>query len=138
PGRDQPGFSFSGLKTALSTYLRDHPSPTLPDLCASYQEAIVDALVRKTLQAIQREGFRDLVVAGGVAANPPLREKLKAALPAGVRLHIPPPSLCTDNGAMIAALGALRFQQGEGMRGEELFKVDVAPMTEAKRARGKQ
>jgi N6-L-threonylcarbamoyladenine synthase len=135
PARADPDFSFSGLKTSLQTYLAAHPSFSLPDVCASFQEAIVDALVRKTVLALERGGYRDLVVAGGVAANSRLREKLSAALPPGVRLHIPSPRFCTDNGAMIAALGAVRFQQGAGTR--DLFSIEVSPSTEAKLARGK-
>lgn len=138
PGKDETDFSFSGLKTALSYQLRDHPEAPLADTCASYQEAIVDSLVRKTVQALQRGRYRHVVVAGGVAANQRLREKLRAALPPAVELHIPPPALCTDNGAMIAALGAVRFAQGEGYRGDEIFSLPVSPRTEAKDARGKK
>ena len=137
-GRDQTDFSFSGLKTSLSYHLRDNPDANIPDVCASYQEAIVDALVTKTVQAVKRGGYRLLVVAGGVAANGRLRTKLRAALPAQVQLHIPRPALCTDNGAMIAALGTVRFAQGEGVKGEALYGVEVSPSTEAKKARGKQ
>jgi N6-L-threonylcarbamoyladenine synthase len=137
PAWNEPDFSFSGLKTSLQTYLRSVESPVLPDICASYQEAIVDALVRKTEQALERGRYRDLVVAGGVAANQRLREKLVAGLPAGVRLHIPSPQFCTDNGSMIAALGAVRFQQGELTPPSGLFAIEVSPSTEAKRARGK-
>jgi N6-L-threonylcarbamoyladenine synthase len=137
PGRDQSDFSFSGLKTSLTYYLRDHKNPNLPDLCASFQEAIVDALVAKTVQAIIRTGRKDLVVAGGVASNQRLRIKLRNALPQDVQLHIPSPKFCTDNGSMIAALGAIRFQQGEFVTGEELFTLPVSPSTEAKLARGK-
>jgi N6-L-threonylcarbamoyladenine synthase len=137
PARTENDFSFSGLKTSLQTYLREHPTPNVPDVCASYQEAIVDALVRKTVQALERGGFRHLVVAGGVAANARLREKLARALPPGVRLHVPSPRFCTDNGSMIAALGAVRFRQGELTPPAELFRVSVSPSTEAKLARGK-
>ncbi|HEY8280040.1 MAG TPA: tRNA (adenosine(37)-N6)-threonylcarbamoyltransferase complex transferase subunit TsaD [Bdellovibrionota bacterium] len=137
PAWNEPDFSFSGLKTSLSTYLQKNKEPNLPDVCASFQEAIVDALVKKTLQAVERGGFRDLVVAGGVAANQRLREKLSKALPPGVKLHVPSPHFCTDNGSMIAALGAVRFQQGEMVSGEGLFSVEVSPSTEAKLARGK-
>lgn len=137
PGRDQTDFSFSGLKTAISTYLQQNPNPHLPDVCASFQEAIVDALVRKTVQAVERERFRDLVVAGGVAANQRLRAKLREALPSYTRLHIPSPQFCTDNGAMIAALGAVRFRQKDFIEPGGLFHVGVSPQTEAKLARGK-
>ncbi len=143
PGRDQSDFSFSGLKTSLSTYLQKNPEPHLPDVCASYQEAIVDALVAKTVLALRKERPRDLLVAGGVAANARLRTKLAAALkelPFEVRLLIPSPAFCTDNGAMIAALGAVRFQQKherDFVAPENLFQVPVSPSTEAKLARGK-
>jgi len=137
-GRDQTDFSFSGLKTSLSYHLRDNPQANIPDVCASYQEAIVDALVTKTVQAMKRGNYRHLVVAGGVAANGRLRTKLRAALPPFISLHIPRPALCTDNGAMIAALGSVRFAQGAHVSGAELYDVEVSPSTEAKRARGKQ
>jgi N6-L-threonylcarbamoyladenine synthase len=134
--RAEQDFSFSGLKTSLSYYLRDNPSFSLADVCASFQEAIVDSLVNKTVQAVKHTGTKDLVVAGGVAANARLREKLRAALPGKVRLHIPSPAFCTDNGAMIAALGSVRYEQGEYT--SDLGGVEVAPSTEAKMARGKK
>lgn len=136
--KNEIDFSFSGLKTSLGTYLKGNPNPSLPDVCASYQEAIVDALVNKTVAAVKKSHFKDLIVAGGVAANKRLREKLEKALPRGVRMHIPPPALCTDNGAMIAALGTVRFQQKEFVEGKELFSLEVSPRTEAKDSRGKQ
>lgn len=135
--RNEIDFSFSGLKTSLAHYLKQHEKYNLTDVCASYQEAIVDSLVNKSVAAVKRGSYRDLVVAGGVAANKRLREKLKSALPARVRLHIPPPELCTDNGAMIATLGALRFMQGDRVDGAGLFSLEVSPKTEAKEARGK-
>ena len=137
PQRSESGFSFSGLKTSLQTYLSQNPSPNLPDVCASFQEAIVDALVRKTVLAAERGNYRDIVVAGGVAANQRLREKLQRALPVGVRLHVPSPKFCTDNGAMIAALGAVRFRQEDYVEPSGLFQIEVSPSTEAKLARGK-
>ena len=136
--KSESDFSFSGLKTALSYFLKENPNPHLPDVCASFQEAIVDALVTKTVQAVLRTGRTDLIVAGGVAANQRLREKLRQALPTHVRLHIPSPKFCTDNGAMIAAIGSVRWQQNEGITGEALFQIPVSPSTEAKLSRGKQ
>jgi N6-L-threonylcarbamoyladenine synthase len=137
-GKNESDFSFSGLKTSLSYYLKENPNPNLPDLCASFQEAIVDALVTKTLQALRRTGRKDLIIAGGVAANQRLREKFVAALPSDIRLHIPSPKFCTDNGSMIAALGAVRFQQKEFLTGADLFALPVSPSTEAKLSRGRQ
>jgi N6-L-threonylcarbamoyladenine synthase len=137
-GKGETDFSFSGLKTSLSYYLRDNPQAHLADVCASYQEAIVDALVKKSVQALKYGGYKHLLVAGGVAANGRLRAKLKDSLPPGVKLHIPSPQFCTDNGAMIAALGSVRFFQGEKLEGDALYHVEVSPSTEAKRMRGKQ
>lgn len=138
PAWNQPDFSFSGLKTSIATYLRENPQPNLPDVCASFQEAIVDSLVQKTVQAAQEGGYRDLVVAGGVAANKRLREKLSAALPKGTQLHIPSPQFCTDNGAMIAALSAVRFREKQYLEGDAIFSTEVSPNSEGKMARGKQ
>jgi N6-L-threonylcarbamoyladenine synthase len=108
--RSAPGeldFSFSGLKTALMYAIRDL-GDALPerraDLAASYQRAIVDALVARTRTALEREGMERLAVGGGVAANSELREAVAGL---DVRVWVPPMELCTDNAAMIAA--AARF-----------------------------
>jgi N6-L-threonylcarbamoyladenine synthase len=105
--RSAPGeldFSFSGLKTALLYRLRDEPGARPADLAASYQRAIVDALVGRTLRALEREGLERLAIGGGVAANSELRAAVSAL---GVSVSVPPIELCTDNAAMIA--GAARF-----------------------------
>jgi N6-L-threonylcarbamoyladenine synthase len=105
--RSAPGeldFSFSGLKTALLYRLRDEPESDKADLAASYQRAIVEALVSRTRAALEREGLERLAIGGGVAANSELRAAV-AALDATV--WVPPLELCTDNAAMIA--GAARF-----------------------------
>jgi tRNA N6-adenosine threonylcarbamoyltransferase len=108
--RSAPGeldFSFSGLKTALLYAIRDLGEPAgdvLADLAASYQRAIVDALVSRTRVAVEREGLERLAIGGGVAANSELRAAVAGL---GVPVWIPPVELCTDNAAMIA--GAARF-----------------------------
>jgi N6-L-threonylcarbamoyladenine synthase len=112
-------FSFAGLKTAVLTQHRKLGQPVgaqaRADLAASTQAAIVDVLVAKSLKALKHSGLRRLVVAGGVGANLRLRQCLDAgAARLGARVHYPPLSLCTDNGAMIALAAALRLQEGQG------------------------
>ena len=118
PGREDLDFSFSGLKTAVSTLLAGRaaaPEGTeLADLAASVQAAIVDVLVKKSRRALTREGLGHLVVCGGVAANRGLRTAMAAAAAEdGFRLYIPPAKRCTDNAAMIAAAGTQALQRGE-------------------------
>lgn len=102
-------FSYSGLKTSV-LYARQRETASIPDLAASFQWAAVDVLVSKTRLAIERTGATRLVLAGGVAANRLLRERLVAELP--IPVHMPPLSLCIDNGAMIAAAGDSRLRHG--------------------------
>ena len=104
-------FSFSGLKTAVSRWvqLREQAGEAVPvaDVAASFQEAVVDVLTRKAVAACRSEGVDDLLVGGGVAANSRLRALAQERCDAGgIRLRVPRPGLCTDNGAMVAALGA--------------------------------
>lgn len=110
-------FSFSGLKTSVLYYLRKHPDPSeqeLSDICASYQEAIVDTLVDKTLLAAKGHKVKSVVIAGGVACNSRLRELSKERLEIeGITVYIPSPKYCTDNAAMIGSLGGFMFQKGE-------------------------
>ena len=110
-------FSFSGLKTSVSLHVKRHAplsSGQVADIAASFQAAVVKMLVRKTVKAALRTGVKRVVLTGGVAANGPLRAGLAAeAAEHGVALHVPPPRLCTDNGAMITAAGTARLQAGE-------------------------
>jgi N6-L-threonylcarbamoyladenine synthase len=106
-------FSFSGLKTAVARYLESTPEYKRGDVAASFQEAIVDVLIQKSLAACKATGIESLVIAGGVAANSRLRELAQQRCQvAGIELRIPSPLLCTDNGAMVAALGSLMSSAG--------------------------
>ena len=110
-------FSYSGLKTALVYHLRKEPSPEgqrLNDICASYQEAIVDTLLDKTLLAAKEHNVRSVVIAGGVACNSRLRELSGKILgEERFKVYIPSPKYCTDNAAMIGSLGAFKLMNGE-------------------------
>ena len=106
-------FSFSGLKTAVARYLESTPQYKRADVAASFQEAIVDVLLQKSLAACKATGIESLVIAGGVAANSRLRQLAEQrCADSGIRLRIPSPILCTDNGAMVAALGSLMSSAG--------------------------
>jgi N6-L-threonylcarbamoyladenine synthase len=106
--RDDPNaFSFSGLKTAVARYVESHPDYSAPDVAAGFQEAVADVLTRKAVRAAAEANVSTLLIAGGVAANSRLRELAEQrCAPAGLTLRVPPPRLCTDNGAMIASLAA--------------------------------
>jgi N6-L-threonylcarbamoyladenine synthase len=106
-------FSFSGLKTAVARYLEATPDYAKANVAASFQEAIVDVLLLKSLAACKATGIDSLLIAGGVAANSRLRALAQERCDkAGIRLRIPAPGLCTDNGAMVAALGSLMVSAG--------------------------
>lgn len=118
-------YSFSGLKTSVARWVQQRVEAGEPvpvaDVAASFQEAVADVLTRKAIDACREHGIEDLLIGGGVAANSRLRtlaEERCAA--AGLRLRVPRPALCTDNGAMIAALGSEMV-----MRGRPASRLDL-------------
>ncbi|MFJ3217429.1 tRNA (adenosine(37)-N6)-threonylcarbamoyltransferase complex transferase subunit TsaD [Kitasatospora sp. NPDC086801] len=132
--RDDPyAFSFSGLKTAAARWVEAQRSggrdPHVPDAAAGLQEAIADVLTRKAVRACTDHGIGTLVVVGGVAANSRVRslaEERCAA--AGITLRVPPLRLCTDNGAMVAAIGDLLARSGAEPAPAELSVDPSAPL----------
>ncbi|MEV0648222.1 tRNA (adenosine(37)-N6)-threonylcarbamoyltransferase complex transferase subunit TsaD [Phytomonospora sp. NPDC050363] len=108
------GFSFSGLKTAVARWVERHDGPIpVADVAASFQEAVADVLTARAIAACRAHAVGTLVIVGGVAANGRLRDLAASRCKeAGIELRIPPPRLCTDNGAMIAAVGDLLVAAG--------------------------
>lgn len=125
-------FSFSGLKTAVLRWIegcqREGGQVPVADVAASFQEAVVDVLTRKAIRACREEGINTLILGGGVAANSRLRA-LALHRSAGIDLRIPPPGLCTDNGAMVAALGAALVEGGIAPSGTALGADSSLPVT---------
>jgi N6-L-threonylcarbamoyladenine synthase len=121
-------FSFSGLKTATSNLLTRARAAgeevDVADVAAAFQDAVVDALATKTVRAAEERGVREVLLAGGVAANLPLRERLSADLSAwGIALRYPPVEYCTDNAAMIGATAYFHLRHGE----RHGYDLDVRP-----------
>lgn len=135
-------FSFSGLKTAVSRWVRAREEAGEPvpvaDVAASFQEAVVDVLTRKALAACADAGVTDLLIGGGVAANSRLRAMAtERGAVAGVRVRVPRPALCTDNGAMVAALGVDMVRKGRvpsplGLPTDSSMPVDLVQATLAR------
>ena len=121
-------FSFSGLKSAVARWIEKNPELTdreRASVAASFQEAVVDVLTAKAIAASARTGIDRLLIAGGVAANSRLRALAgERAAKVGITLAIPAPELCTDNGAMVAALGALAVEAGLA---PDRLALDVEP-----------
>ena len=133
------GFSFSGLKTAVARYVEAQqsgrgadPGVSTADIAASFQEAVADTLTRKALRACRDSDVDTLVIVGGVAANSRVRslaqERCDAA---GIELRVPPLRLCTDNGAMIAAIGDLLVRDGAAPSAPDFSAVPTVELTSA-------
>ena len=128
-------FSFSGLKTAVARWVegRERAGEPVPvaDVAAAFQEAVVDVLTRKAVLACSEQGVDHLVIGGGVAANSRLRALAEArCADAGIRLRVPRPGLCTDNGAMVAALGAELVARGAAPSALDLPADSSMPVTD--------
>jgi N6-L-threonylcarbamoyladenine synthase len=127
-------YSFSGLKTAVARWVeaRERAGEPVPvhDVAASFQEAVCDVLVRKALDAATSQGIDDILIGGGVAANSRLRAMAtERAAALGVRVRVPRPALCTDNGAMVAALGAELVARGRAPSSLDLPADSSQPIT---------
>ena len=131
---DSYDFSFSGLKSAVINTIHNAKQKNdeiiKEDLAASFQQSVIDVLVTKTKKAVDQFGVKQLLVAGGVAANKGLRTELEKVFQhSGVELIIPPLSLCTDNAAMIAAAGAILYRKGKfgtmAMNGQPGLPIEI-------------
>ncbi|MFN8184276.1 MAG: tRNA (adenosine(37)-N6)-threonylcarbamoyltransferase complex transferase subunit TsaD [Candidatus Nanopelagicales bacterium] len=124
-------YSFSGLKTAVKRWLAANPGAPVADVAASFQESVADVLSAKAVAACRDHGIDTLILGGGVAANSRLRtlteQRCEAA---GIRLRVPRPALCTDNGAMVAALGAEMVARGRPASGWLLGADSSLPVVE--------
>ena len=134
PGRHRYDMSFSGLKTAVARVVEAFEAAGQPvpvaDVAASFQESVVDVISRKTVLACTEHGITTLLMGGGVAANSRLRDVVTGRCAQhGIRVVVPPLSLCTDNGAMVAALGARLVTRGVAPTGIEFTADPGLPVT---------
>ena len=124
-------YSFSGLKTAVKRWLAANPQAPVADVAASFQEAVADVLSSKAVAACRDTGMDTLILGGGVAANSRLRALTQSRCDAaGIRLRVPRPALCTDNRAMVAALGAEMVARGRPPSGWLLGADSSLPVVE--------
>lgn len=127
-------FSFSGLKTAVARWIAAQQKAgeriSVPDVAASMQEAVADVLTAKLVKACREQGVQDAVLGGGVAANSRLRAMaLSRCEAAGIRLRVPDPVLCTDNGAMVAALGSRLAARGVTSSPDDFPTISNLPVS---------
>jgi N6-L-threonylcarbamoyladenine synthase len=135
PGKHRYDWSFSGLKTAVARCVEQFEARgedvPVADIAAAFQEAVVDVITSKAVLACREHGIKDVLLGGGVAANSRLRELTgQRCASAGITLHVPPLDLCTDNGAMVAALGAQLVMAGIGPSGIRFAPDSSMPVTE--------
>lgn len=134
PGPHRYDWSFSGLKTAVARCVEQFEARgqevPVADIAAAFQEAVVDIISSKAVLACREHGIKDVLLGGGVAANSRLRELTgQRCASAGIRLHVPPLDLCTDNGAMVAALGAQLVMAGVEPSGISFAPDSSLPVT---------
>ncbi|MET3206682.1 UNVERIFIED_ORG: N6-L-threonylcarbamoyladenine synthase [Arthrobacter sp. UYEF13] len=134
PGKHRYDWSFSGLKTAVARCVEQFEARgeevPVADVAAAFQEAVVDVITSKAVLACREHGIKDVLLGGGVAANSRLRELTgQRCASAGIKLHVPPLELCTDNGAMVAALGAQLVMAGIGPSGIRFAPDSSMPVT---------
>ena len=134
PGKHRYDWSFSGLKTAVARCVEQFEARgeevPVADVAAAFQEAVVDVITSKAVLACREHGIKDVLLGGGVAANSRLRELTgQRCASAGIKLHVPPLDLCTDNGAMVAALGAQLVMAGIGPSGIRFAPDSSMPVT---------
>lgn len=134
PGPHRYDWSFSGLKTAVARCVEQFEAGgqevPVADIAAAFQEAVVDIISSKAVLACREHGIKDVLLGGGVAANSRLRElTAQRCASAGIRLHVPPLDLCTDNGAMVAALGARLVMAGVAPSGIGFAPDSSLPVT---------
>jgi N6-L-threonylcarbamoyladenine synthase len=134
PGKHRYDWSFSGLKTAVARCVEQFEARgqdvPVADIAAAFQEAVVDVITSKAMLACREHGITDVLLGGGVAANSRLRELTgQRCASAGITLHVPPLDLCTDNGAMVAALGAQLVMAGIQPSGLSFAPDSSMPVT---------
>ena len=126
-------FSFSGLKTAVSYYLRDHKQVSIPDVCASFEQAVCETLVKKTMKAAEKYKVKQIAVGGGVAANSLLREMMQAqGQKRGLTVRFVPRKMSSDNAAMIALAAWRQLERAGDQALAKKWPIDINPNLKVK------